>query len=136
MDGIPSTLNDISPDDIQSISVLKDTSSAAIYGARAANGVTLVTTKNGGSGKATVSYNDYVGFNEPTQLPDLVNSWEYSEIFNIASCTTAYSAEDIAKLRSQADPDNFPYTKLMQNSFFGIKDSRFFEHSSMIRQSG
>ncbi|WP_229206211.1 SusC/RagA family TonB-linked outer membrane protein [Dyadobacter fermentans] len=117
VDGIPSTLNDISPDDIQSISVLKDASSAAIYGARSANGVILVTTKNGGSGKATVSYNGYVGFNEPTQLPDFVNSWEYAEMFNIASGTTAYSAEDIAKFRSQADPDNFPNTKFLDMLF-------------------
>jgi TonB-linked SusC/RagA family outer membrane protein len=117
VDGIPGTLNDISPDDIQSISVLKDASSAAIYGARSANGVILVTTKNGGSGKATISYNGYVGFNKATQLPDFVNSWEYAEMFNIASGTTAYSADDIAKFRSQSDPDNFPNTKFLDNLF-------------------
>lgn len=117
VDGIPGKLNDISPDDIQSISVLKDASSAAIYGARSANGVILVTTKNGGSGKATISYNGYVGFNKPTQLPDFVNSWEYAEMFNIASGTTAYSAEDIAKFRSQSDPDHFPNTKFLDMLF-------------------
>ncbi len=57
IDGIPGNMNDINPDDVQSISVLKDASSAAIYGARAANGVILVTTKNGSDKKMTVSYN-------------------------------------------------------------------------------
>ncbi|MCE6991179.1 TonB-dependent receptor [Dyadobacter sp. CY323] len=117
VDGIPGTLNDISPDDIQSISVLKDASSAAIYGARSANGVILVTTKNGGPGKAKISYNGYVGFNKATKLPDFLNSWEYAEMFNIASGTKTYSAEDIEKYRSQSDPDNFPNTKFLDKLF-------------------
>ncbi|WP_229238715.1 TonB-dependent receptor [Dyadobacter sp. Leaf189] len=117
VDGIPGQLNDISPDDIQSVSVLKDASSAAIYGARSANGVILVTTKSGGEAKAKISYNGYVGFNKPTELPDFVNSWEYAEMFNIASGTAAYSAEDIAKFRSQSDPDRFPNTRFLDMLF-------------------
>lgn len=117
IDGIPGQLNDISPDDIQTISVLKDASSAAIYGARSANGVILVTTKAGSTGKTTISYNGYVGFNKATELPDFVNSWEYAEMFNIASGTNSYTADAIEKYRSQSDPDNYPNTKFLDKLF-------------------
>ena len=75
IDGIAGgDLNLLNPDDIESVSVLKDAASSAIYGARAANGVILVTTKQGNQKeKTTVSYSGYVGFQTPTALPDLVN---------------------------------------------------------------
>src|SRR5690606_16689634 len=91
VDGIPSSFNDIDPNDVASISVLKDASSAAIYGARAANGVILITTKTGQEGKMRVSYNGYVGFQSPTEFPDFVDSWEFAELFNEASQSQAYS---------------------------------------------
>ncbi|GGF21750.1 TonB-dependent receptor [Echinicola rosea] len=117
IDGIPGTLDDINPNDIKSVSVLKDASSAAIYGARAANGVILVTTKSGSESKLTVSYNGYVGFNEATELPDLVNSWEYAEMYNIASGSNSYTEEDIEKYRNQSDPDNYPNTRFLDELF-------------------
>ncbi|WP_339925592.1 TonB-dependent receptor [uncultured Cyclobacterium sp.] len=119
IDGIPGNMNDINPDDVQSISVLKDASSAAIYGARAANGVILVTTKNGSAKKLTVSYNGYVGFNQPTQLPQFVDSWDYAAMYNIASGSNSYTAEDIEKYRSQSDPDNYPNTRFLDHVFAG-----------------
>ena len=60
MDGIPGNMTDINPNDIESISVLKDAATSAIYGARAANGVVLITTKQGRSEKVRVSYNGYI----------------------------------------------------------------------------
>ncbi|SHJ69937.1 SusC/RagA family TonB-linked outer membrane protein [Pseudozobellia thermophila] len=117
IDGIAGTMNDINPDDIQSISVLKDASSAAIYGARSANGVILITTKNGNEGKFSVSYNSYVGFNRATELPEFVDSWEYAEMYNIASGSNSFSAEDIAKYRAQDDPDNYPNTRFLEDLF-------------------
>lgn len=119
IDGIPGNMNDINPDDVQSISVLKDASSAAIYGARAANGVILVTTKNGSNKKMTVSYNGYVGFNQPTQLPQFVDSWDYAAMYNIASGSNSFTDEDIAKYRSQTDPDNYPNTRFLDHVFAG-----------------
>ena len=72
----------LNPDDIENVSVLKDAASSAIYGARAANGVILVTTKQGSQKeKTTVSYSGYVGFQTPTALPDLVDGREYSRRF-------------------------------------------------------
>lgn len=119
IDGIPGNLNDINPDDIQSISVLKDASSAAIYGARSANGVILVTTKSGSASQLAISYNGYVGFNTATELPDFVNSWEYAEMYNIASGSNSYTQEDIEQFRSQNDPDNFPNTRFLDQLFSG-----------------
>lgn len=117
IDGIAGSMNDINTDDIKSISVLKDASSAAIYGARSANGVILITTKNGSDGKFSVNYNSYVGFNKATELPDFVDSWEYAEMYNIASGSNSFSAEDIENYRSQSDLDNYPNTRFLEDLF-------------------
>lgn len=70
-------LNNLNPNDIQSMDILKDASSTAIYGARGANGVVIVTTKKGLSGKPRVSYDSYVGVKIPAHLPRLMNSAEF-----------------------------------------------------------
>jgi TonB-linked SusC/RagA family outer membrane protein len=72
VDGVQFSLDAINPNDIESISILKDAASAAIYGNRAANGVVLVTTKKGRKGISQVEYNNYIGFQTPTYLPDVV----------------------------------------------------------------
>ena len=117
VDGIPGTLNSISPDEVETISVLKDASSAAIYGARAANGVVLVTTKKGKDSKIKINYNGYVGWQTPTELPKLANSWEYAEMYNEAIGRDAYSAEDIQKYKSGVDRDNYPNTDFLKETF-------------------
>lgn len=71
----------LNPEDIESISVLKD-ASAAIYGARAANGVILVTTKRGKEGKTRLSYSGRVGFSQPTRVPEMLNSYQYATYIN------------------------------------------------------
>jgi len=70
-------LNYISPQDIQSIDVLKDAAATAIYGARGANGVIIVTTKSGKAGKVKVSYNGYVGVKELANKLDVMSPYEY-----------------------------------------------------------
>ncbi|MCQ2229195.1 MAG: TonB-dependent receptor [Bacteroidales bacterium] len=78
IDGVAGgSLNDLNPSDIESIDVLKDAASAAIYGARAANGVILVTTKQGKSGKIQVSYDGYYGQQYLAKAPDALNAQEY-----------------------------------------------------------
>ena len=72
VDGIEFPLEAVNPNDIESISVLKDAASSAIYGSRAANGVVLVKTKGGKKGKFTVDYNNYFGVQQATYLPDFV----------------------------------------------------------------
>ena len=78
VDGIEASMDNISPDDIESISVLKDAASAAIYGTRAANGVILVTTKRGSSKAAKIDYNYYVGYQTATNLPNHLSSAQYA----------------------------------------------------------
>ena len=107
VDGLPGSLSDLTPADIDNISVLKDASSAAIYGSRAANGVILVTTKKGKEGKARIIYNGSVGMSQATELPELAHSYEYAEFYNKAIGTETYTPEMIQKYRDGSDPDNY-----------------------------
>ncbi len=108
VDGIPGRdLGDIDPVDIESISVLKD-ASAAIYGATAANGVILVTTKRGSTGKPRMSYQFYQGFMTPTILPKTTSAGDYatmlSEYQDYENRNRTYSDEEIALFYSGRDP--------------------------------
>jgi len=83
IDGVAGgNINNLNPADIESIDVLKDAASAAIYGARAANGVILVTTKQGKSGKIQVSYDGYYGVQNVYKMPSLLNAKEYTAIMD------------------------------------------------------
>lgn len=104
VDGLPGSLSDLLPADIENISVLKDASSAAIYGSRAANGVILVTTKRGASGKVNVTYNGSAGLGQATELPEMAHSYEYAEFYNMALPGT-YSDAVIEQMRKGTDPD-------------------------------
>ena len=84
IDGIEGDLNMINPNDIESVSVLKDAASASIYGARAAFGVILVTTKSGKEGKVRVSYSGDVRFSTATQVPHMLDSYRFAEYWNEA----------------------------------------------------
>ncbi len=75
-------INTLNPSDIESIDVLKDAASAAIYGARAANGVILVTTKSGRKGRIEVTYDGYYGVQNVAKMPKLLNAKQYMEIYN------------------------------------------------------
>ena len=107
IDGLPGSLSNITPSEIESISVLKDASSSAIYGSRAANGVILVTTKKGKEGKTRVIYNGSVGMSQATELPQMAHSYEYAEFYNKAVGTETYTPEMIQKYRDGSDPDNY-----------------------------
>ena len=112
IDGIPGrSLSDVDPVDIASISVLKD-ASAAIYGAQAANGVILVTTKRGKAGKPRLNYQFYQGFLTPTVLPKVTNAGDYatmlSEYQDYENRNRTYSDEDIALFYSGRDPWEHP----------------------------
>lgn len=112
IDGLSGNIDDVDPNDIQSISFLKDAASASIYGNRAANGVILIETKKGSEGKTSVSYNNSFGWQNPTELPDFLPSWEYATYYNMAMRNMgrqdAYSDEQIEKFRNGSDPDNYP----------------------------
>lgn len=94
-----SPLSDINPDDIESIEVLKDASSTAIYGSRAANGVVVITTKKGKKGKTQVNYSGWYGFNKPMNLASVLNAQDYVTIKNEArknaGLTSVFSLQNI-----------------------------------------
>ena len=111
IDGIPDRdggFNRLNPTEIESISVLKD-ASAAIYGARAANGVILITTKRGKEGKATVTFNASGGFSQPTRLPKLANAFEYATMVNEINPGT-WTDEDLRLFQDGSDPWGHPDT--------------------------
>jgi TonB-linked SusC/RagA family outer membrane protein len=94
IDGVQGTLSDIPSDQVQSIDVLKDASSTAIYGSRGANGVVLVTTKGAQAGKTNVSFNSYVKFNTPTKYMKALDPYDYLQYVwaNAAANGSAYQA--------------------------------------------
>ena len=114
VDGVPSEgtsiINDIDPNDIENISVLKDAASAAIYGSRGANGVVLITTKRGTARKPTFNYNGYIGWQEATRKPDYVSDFAlYMEQANINRGTEIFSAAEIQEWRDNPnDPLRYP----------------------------
>jgi TonB-linked SusC/RagA family outer membrane protein len=83
VDGMEGSMDAVNPQDIESISILKDAASSAIYGSRAANGVILITTKKGKVGKLTVNYSGRVSYAQPTNLIDMVTNYaDYMELMN------------------------------------------------------
>ncbi|ADF54685.1 SusC/RagA family TonB-linked outer membrane protein [Zunongwangia profunda] len=111
VDGVISSLNNINPSNIESISVLKDAASAAIYGSRAANGVILVTTKNGKKGKPRFTYQTMFGIQEPTNFPKFASSWEYATLRNEALINSgmapAFTPEQILNFKENGPDVNW-----------------------------
>lgn len=118
VDGVPGQIGDmgrLDPNDIESMTVLKD-ASAAVYGNRAANGVIVITTKRGISGKPIINYNFNQGFSSPTRLPVMADAPTYAQIMNeinyyaspSGGMNQAYSEEQIQKFTDGSDPLNYP----------------------------
>lgn len=128
---IVASMDDINPNDIASITVLKDAASAAIYGSRAANGVILITTKKGKKGSIQVQYNTYIGKQSPTALPDYLPSWEAATMYNEAlqneGQPAAYTAQQIELFKNGTQPYAYPNTNWLglfyQGS--GIQESQY-----------
>ena len=95
-------LNGLNPNDIESIDVLKDAASAAIYGARAANGVILVTTKQGKAGKVQIQYDCFVGWSNAYKVPGVVNAKQYMQIINETNFNTYGTATNWSSLVPQS----------------------------------
>lgn len=110
VDGVEMSLNRLDPNEIESVSILKD-AAAAIYGVRAGDGVILVTTKRGQSGKPTITYNGNMSVQQPTVIPKFVNSWEFAELMREGESNyglpNTWTEEDIQKFKAGTDP-NYP----------------------------
>lgn len=110
VDGVSMSLNDVIPSEVESVSVLKDAASAAIYGSRAANGVILITTKKGKEGKLSFNYSGNVGFQFATRVPEAATSWQYAELYNQmqyneGKSSSLFPADRIERMRKGGDPD-------------------------------
>ena len=115
-------LNLVNPDDIESVTVLKDAASSAIYGARAANGVILVTTKKGKTeGRTSLSYSGNFGVQTPTSLPEMVNGRQFmvleNEARNARGVAIPYSEEAFMKYDSQNFPNDYSNTDWIKETF-------------------
>jgi TonB-linked SusC/RagA family outer membrane protein len=116
VDGVPADINSINPDDIASITVLKDAASSAIYGSRAPYGVILIKTKEGGKDQPmTLSLNSNVSFSQPIDVPKMMNSLQfvtlYNEAFKNAGQPAGFTDDVIQRIKQyMADPNNTPTT--------------------------
>ncbi len=166
IDGVPrDNLGRLNPQDIESISVLKD-GSAAIYGARAANGVILVTTKTGSRGKADFEFSYNYGINRPTKVPDVLDAATFAEVYNEGGYyrtrrnaneignpaywnNPQYKPDQIQKMRDGSDPILNPNTDwvglTLRNSYIrdinlsvngGTEKVRYFLSFGSMQQDG
>jgi len=117
VDGIVRTFRDFSQldaNEVESVSILKDASSAAIFGVRGANGVVLVTTKRGKSGRTVASYSFNYGFQKVTKFNNSVSSFEYATLLNEALLNDglgiSYTNDQIQKFKDGSDPIQYPNT--------------------------
>lgn len=134
VDGVPGSMNNIDPQDIESLTVLKDAASSAIYGVQAANGVIVITTKKGKKGqKARVSYSGNVGWTSPTAKLKYLGSADYAMLYNEAvknenpNAILPYTDEDIELFRNGTDPIGHPntdwYKEVFKNAAFETSHS-------------
>ena len=154
VDGVPRSMSDIEPDEIETFSVLKDAAATAIYGAEGANGVVLVTTKRGRVEKAKISFKTEHTISSPTRLPEFVGSADYLDLFNEALHNDGelpqFSDDLIAHYRNNDDPDLYPNTNwidkmLRKNTFThrytlnvrgGTEKAKYFVSAAYYNESG
>jgi TonB-linked SusC/RagA family outer membrane protein len=112
VDGSPGSIDELDPNEIESISVLKDAAAASVYGVQGGNGVVLITTRKGTIGKPELNYSNQFTYTSFTSYPDFLNSIQYATVFNEgllnAGQVPFYSEEQIEAFRSGSDPVNFP----------------------------
>lgn len=122
VDGIEAPFNNIDPNDIESITVLKDAASAAIYGSRAANGVVLVTTKRGKlNAKPSISYNNYFGTQTPANIPDFIwDSQQFMELRNEADINSGRDPlypQEVVDEYAQIGPNTNWFDEIFEPAF-------------------
>lgn len=154
VDGFERDLNEINIEDIESFSVLKDASATAIYGAKGANGVILITTKHGKPGKINIDAKFETSYNTRTITPEFVDGFTYANLINEARITRnnepIYQPEELEILRLQLDPDLYPNVNWMDkllkdgamsyranlNMSGGGATARYFASVSYVEEQG
>lgn len=118
IDGVGGDISTLNPADIESIDVLKDAASAAIYGAQAANGVVLITTKSGKAGKAQISFDVYYGWQTQARKADMLNAQEYMMIMDEQAVNSGNAPYDWSSYESIYDANGNVYDTDWVNSMF------------------
>ena len=160
VDGIETTnFNNIDPNEIESLSILKDASSTAVYGVRGANGVILITTKRGNTGKPTITYSGNFAMNQFTDIRETMNAEEYTRSYNEARKYDAYitggysprfNDDELAKYASGEDPIFYPdvdwYDLMLKKRSFttqhnvnisgGVEKVKYFVSAGYYNQEG
>ncbi|MCD8101243.1 MAG: TonB-dependent receptor [Alistipes sp.] len=117
VDGVERDLDSIDPNEIESITVLKDASATAVFGVRGANGVVLITTKRGQTGKAKISLTTSASIVTPTKLVELANSYQYATFHNMMrendGAAPLFTDDILQKFQDHSDPIRFPDTNWM-----------------------
>ncbi len=137
VDGIESDFGRINPNDIESFSVLKDASATAVYGVRGANGVILITTKRGNTGKPKIEVNSQIRVHEIIKYPNFLDSYDYARLYNEAylnggNTSKFYSDADLAAYRDHTDPYGHPDV----NWFKALTKPYFMEQNDNISIRG
>lgn len=154
VDGVERSMSDIDPEEIETITVLKDASATAVFGVRGANGVVLITTKRGQEGQAKIDASTSFSILAPTKMVEQANSYEYATFHNMMSrndgVNPQFSDEIIEKFRTHSDPIRFPdivwtdylmkkqtlQTKSNLNISGGTKTVRYFISLGLMTQGG
>lgn len=161
VDGVERSMADIDPEEIESITVLKDASATAVFGVRGANGVVLITTKRGSEGKAKINVTTSFSVLTPTKMVEQASSYQYANFYNQmqlndfdastgATFTPMFSDAIIQKFKDGSDPIRFPSTKwadyTMKNATLqtnhnvnisgGTKKVRYFISAGFMTQGG
>jgi TonB-linked SusC/RagA family outer membrane protein len=154
VDGVPRSLNNIDPDEIETFSLLKDAAATAVYGAEGANGVILITSKRGKIQKTEISYRGEYSLSTPTRVPDVASSFDYMRLYNEAlrndGQPAMFSDELLEKYRSNVDPDLYPnsnwYDILLRDHTYNTRHNlnfrgggdrmRFFVNAGFFDESG
>lgn len=157
VDGVERSLNTIDPNEIESLSILKDAASTAVFGVRGANGVVIVTTKRGDAGKPKISFSSITGLQQPLSYIRQANSYEYAKYYNVLMANDGntdpgnyFTREAIEAYRTGSDPLMFPNTDwselLFRKAFLQTKNNinisggsdkvRYFVSASYMFQNG
>lgn len=128
IDGVASSIDAVDPNDIESMSILKDAASASIYGSRAANGVILITTKRGSTQDVQVTYKGTVGFTEPITMPINAAAWDYMAMYDEANANDLrtddgtpggfiYGPDLIQEWENATDRDAYPNSDMLNEAY-------------------
>lgn len=154
LDGIPQTFTSINPEQIESVTILKDALATAMLGIRGSNGAVLITTKKGFEGPQRIGFKAMYGFSRPTQLPKTLNAFNYATLFNEALANDgkalAYTQADLDAYRDGTDPiyhpdvnwqdqilrKETPYSRYNVDISGGKQSAKYFVSLDYLNQQG